>query len=76
MGITKVPVEPYWVNATNWWVEKNLGSAARQATKEEVADYDNWMLEQGACVIRTGEYNPWLEFNDELLATKFMLMWA
>lgn len=76
MGVILVPVEPYWVNATNWWAEQNLVSEIRKATKEEIAEYDSWMQQQGARVIRNGEYYPWLEFDDELLAIKFMLKWA
>lgn len=44
--------------------------------KQELAKYDAWMSEQGAHIIRIGDYYPWLHFTDPVLATAFMLRWA
>lgn len=76
MGIIKVPVEPYWVNAVSWYTEHCLDSCVEANRDQELAKYDAWMLEQGAHIVRIGDYYPWLHFTDPLAATLFMLRWC
>jgi hypothetical protein len=76
MALIKVPVEPYWVNAVQWYVENCMGICTEENQKKELAKYDAWMSEQGAHIIRIGDYYPWLHFTDPVAATMFMLRWA
>jgi hypothetical protein len=82
MEMTPVAVDPYWYNATHWYMEHNPLPSDYQTTYDQyVQEYESWLTEQGAELERhrpNGNlgYHPWIYFADPVLATAFILRWS
>ena len=63
----RLPIEPYWVNAAEWWLEN------RNSNSEE---FRYWLYTQGVFPVRRTSFYPWIEFEDPELATMFQLRWS
>ena len=67
MGMTRLPIEPYWVNAAEWWL------ANRNSNNEE---FRFWLYTQGVYPVVRKTFYPWIEFEDPEQALLFQLRWA
>lgn len=64
----QVPLEPYWVNAANWFIER-YGSDQRA--------FICWLTDQGVQGLpMVTEYTDHLKFIDANQALLFRLRWA
>jgi hypothetical protein len=63
----KVPIEPYWFNAVEWWMTTN---------NDNIIEFNNWLTSQGAIVIERTQFYPWVDFDTEENAVLFILMWG
>jgi len=77
-----VAVDPYWYNATHWYMTANpLGKYQDDGYEQYVLDFESWLAEQGVTLERqlpssTRDYHPWLYFADPAQATAFILRWS
>jgi hypothetical protein len=63
----QLPVEPYYINAANWWLNNRNNNNLQ---------FQSWLESQGIIVKERKEYYPWLDFENPLLATLFRIKWA
>jgi hypothetical protein len=67
MVMTRLPIEPYWVNAAEWWLENHNNN------NEE---FRFWLYTQGVFPAVRKTFYPWIEFEDPEQALMFQLRWA
>lgn len=67
MGITQLPIEPYWVNAAEWWL------ANRNTDNNE---FNCWLYSQGLFAVHRESFYPWIEFSNPKQALLFQLRWS
>jgi hypothetical protein len=67
MVMTRLPIEPYWVNAAEWWL------ANHNSNTEE---FRFWLYTQGVFPVRRRSFYPWIEFEDPEQALMFQLKWS
>lgn len=60
----RLPVEPYYVNAANWWLENNNSNNDQ---------FKVWLKSQGTVIEEHDSYYPWLDFEDPLEVQRFMI---
>ena len=65
--MTKLPVEPYWVNAANWWLKNH---------NDNNHEFNLWLREQGVHVVKRDKFYPWIEFHEPVHAVIFQLKWS
>jgi hypothetical protein len=63
----KLPIDPYWENAINWFVEHKQGG---------IRDFHRWLAEQGVVGLPRNEFTPYLEFINPYQAIIFRIKWA
>lgn len=67
MGITRLPIEPYWANAAFWWLEnRNCNNA----------EFNQWLYKQGVIPMQHEQFHPWIYFEKPEDALIFQLRWA
>jgi len=80
--MTPVAVEPYWDNATRWYMKANPVPWHQDALYDQyVLAFESWLAEQGVTLNRqlpnrSQDYHPWLYFADPAQATAFILRWS
>jgi len=63
----KLPVDPYYFNAANWWLQnRNTNNGEFRA----------WLKEQGTEIQKHDSYYPWLDFEYSFAMTLFRLRWS
>ena len=67
MVVTRLPIDPYWINAAQWWL------ANHNYNNEE---FCCWLKEQGVVIVKRYHFYPWLDFHDYEAALIFQLRWA
>lgn len=63
----QVPLEPYWVNAANWFIDKY---------GVDQQEYHRWLANQGVVGSQVLTYTDHLKFIDPDQALLFRLRWA
>jgi len=63
----EVDVDPYWVNAANWWLNNR---------NNDVIEFNDWLAEQGVIIIERKQFTPYIEFDCPLSATLFKIKWS
>lgn len=64
----KVPIEPYWFNAVEWWMTNH---------NSNTEDFHAWLRLQGATVVADrAVFYPWVDFEQEEYAVLFILRWS
>jgi len=61
-----VLVEPYWVNAAEWWLKYR---------NDNQTQFNVWLSKQGVLVKYRKEYTPYIEFSSEVQAKVFQAKW-
>ena len=65
--MTRLPIEPYWVNAAEWWL-------ANCNSDNEAFCY--WLYTQGVFPAKRHSFYPWVEFENPEDAVVFQLRWS
>lgn len=65
--MTRLPIEPYWVNAATWWLD-NCNS--------DNTEFNRWLFAQGVFPINRQSFYPWIEFENPEDAIMFQLRWG
>lgn len=65
--MTRLPIEPYWVNAATWWLA-NCNS--------DNTEFNRWLFTQGVFPINRQSFYPWIEFENPEDAIMFQLRWS
>ena len=65
--MTRLPIEPYWVNAAEWWL------ANRNSDYDE---FNFWLYSQGVFAVKRKSFYPWIEFENPEDAIIFQLRWS
>lgn len=63
----RLPVDPYYVNAANWWLENN---------NSDNDQFKAWLGGQGTIIEEHDTYYPWLDFESGLLMVLFRMKWS
>ena len=66
--VIRLPLEPYWHNAVTWWAD--------QHTCGNIADYYQWMANQGVVGLPRAKFTDYLEFANPYEALIFRMKWA
>lgn len=67
MVMTRLPIEPYWVNAAEWWIENH---------NSNTEEFGYWLYTQGVSPVMRKSFFPWIEFEHANQALIFQLKWA
>jgi hypothetical protein len=70
--MTRVPIEPYWFNAIEWWMTTH----GYEEGVKRIDLFNEWLRQQGATVMNRTEFYPWVEFELEEYAVLFVLTWG
>ena len=62
-----LPIEPYWANATTWYIQHNEGT---------IEQFHAWLKYQGVIGLPREVFTPYLEFNNEYDAIIFRIKWG
>jgi hypothetical protein len=65
--MTRLPIEPYWVNAATWWLEN---------CNTNNDEFCYWLFTQGVFPVKRKSFYPWIEFGCAEDATMFQLRWG
>jgi hypothetical protein len=67
VGMTQLPIEPYWVNAAEWWLANH---------NSDNEDFNYWLHTQGVFTVKRKSFYPWIEFENPEDALIFQLKWS
>jgi hypothetical protein len=82
MEMTPVAVDPYWANATIWYMTINPPPWHQAVVYDQyVLNFESWLAQQGVTLDRqlpgrSKDYHPWLYFADPVMAMTFVLRWS
>ena len=62
-----LPIEPYWANATTWYIQNTAGT---------IKEFHAWLEYQGVIGLPRGVFTPYLEFTNEYDAIIFRIKWG
>jgi hypothetical protein len=65
--VTRLPIEPYWVNAAEWWIKHHDCNNDK---------FNYWLYTQGVFPVKRRSFYSWIEFEDPEQALMFQLKWA
>lgn len=80
--MTPVAVDPYWTNATIWYMTTNPPPKYQAMDYDGyVLEFEQWLADQGVTLdrqlpSRSKDYHPWLYFADPVMAMTFVLRWS
>ncbi len=80
--MTPVAVDPYWTNATIWYISNNPPPKYQAMDYDGyVLEFEQWLADQGVTLdrqlpSRSKDYHPWLYFADPVMAMTFVLRWS
>ena len=62
-----LPIEPYWANATTWYIQHTPGT---------IEEFHAWLSGQGVIGLPRKTFTPYLEFDNEYDAIIFRIKWG